>query len=79
MDIPPLSYQCIYSDRASEITYGNTMQFMEASQKSVSYEASASVSGAVGAFSASVSASYSNSNSSARTSSQSAREEGKDR
>lgn len=78
MDIPLLSYQCIYSDRATEVTYGNSVEFMEASEDSISHNASASASYSR-AFSASVSASYSNSNSSARNSSKAAREEGKNR
>ena len=76
MDIPPLAYQCVFSDRASELTYGNSVEFMQESQKSVSYEGAASAE-YDGLFSASVEASFSNSNSSARSSSQTARTEGR--
>jgi len=79
MDIPPLSYQCHYSDRASEVTIGSSSEFMEAYESSVSHEAAASVSGGFLGASFSVEASYKNANSSARESSQAARAEGKER
>lgn len=49
MDIPPLAYQCIFSDRTSELTYGNSVEFMLASEKSSAFdeEVSASFEGTV--------------------------------
>ena len=75
MDIPPLSYMCIYSDRASKIVMGDSTEFMEAYSSSVSKESSHS--GSAGGFGAeaSVEVSYSSSNSSARQSSHAARNE----
>jgi len=77
MDIPPLAYQCVFTDRASEVTYGNSVEFMQESQKSVAYEGSVAASYNGIFFSASVEASFSFSNSSARSSSQAASNEGK--
>lgn len=76
MDIPPLAYMCIYSDRASEIVTGDSTEFMQAYSNSVSHDASGSVSGGYGGASVSVEASYAAANSSARQSSSTARSNG---
>lgn len=76
MDIPPLSYQCVFSERASEVTFGNSVEFMEASAKSVAYDGAFEVATEGLAVEASVAAAYSNSNSSARSASKAAREQG---
>lgn len=79
MDVPPLAYQCYFSDRATEVKIGSSTEFMENYEKSVAHSASASASGGLFGASFSVEAAYRNSNSSARQSSQKAREEGSER
>lgn len=78
MDIPPMSYQCIFSDRASEVSYGNSVEFMKATDSSVTHEGSVS-GGYSGSFSVSVEASYRNARSSSMAASRAQREEGNDR
>lgn len=77
MDIPPLSYMCIYSDRASEIVTGNSSEFMQAYSSSISKESEYSAEAGGYGVSASVAVSMSSANSSARQSSSAARSEGK--
>lgn len=76
MDMPPLAFMCNYSDRATEIVTGNSVEFMQSFEKSITRAV-----GAEGGFSsekakATVGASFRNVNSQSRKSSFNAREEG---
>jgi len=76
MDVPTLMYKCEQENRQSDVTFGNTSEFLESYADSVSKSGSASLSIPFLSTKASVSASFAHS--SAFDSSQKARKEGKD-
>lgn len=77
IDLPPLAYMCDFSDRASEIVRGNSSEFMEEFQESISHESSVKAGFLSDAFSFGTQNSYKTVHSSAMQSSFQAMQEGK--
>lgn len=73
VDMPPLSYMCEFSERASEVVMGDSTEFMEAQQKSISKGGGLNAGIQSEKFSFGASTSFQNSNSSAREASRSAK------
>lgn len=76
MNLPPLAYQCNFSERSSEIVRGSTTEFMKALDSQTTVEGEASISVPVKVVNISAGANFKTVNSSARESSFNASSEG---
>lgn len=76
LEIPPLSYMCEFSNRASEVVTGSSTDYLEAFDKAVSKAADAKVSVPIKKIKVNVGGSFRNANSSSRQASERALQEG---